>query len=106
MPVVVVIVVGVVVGVRRESIVVTTQTAPMRALAIVHQPDAGPGVFAGRIAARGIDLDSWLVPEQPEPPADPGGYDAAMVFGGAMNVSDEDAHPWLRREGLGRAGDR
>jgi GMP synthase (glutamine-hydrolysing) len=70
----------------------------VKLLSIAHQADAGPGVFAEEIAARGHDLDSWLVPDQPEPPADPGRYDAAMVFGGAMNVDEEDKHPWLAPE--------
>jgi GMP synthase (glutamine-hydrolysing) len=70
----------------------------VKLLSISHQADAGPGVFAEEIAARGHSLDSWLIPEQPEPPADPGGYDAAMVFGGSMNVDQEDEHTWLRPE--------
>src|SRR5690242_11920663 len=70
----------------------------MRALAIVHQRDAGPGVFAEAAAARGVELDSWLIAEQPEPPADPRSYDAVMTFGGAMNVDGEAEHAWLRPE--------
>jgi hypothetical protein len=31
----------------------------MRALAIVHQPDAGPGVFAEALEADGVSLDYW-----------------------------------------------
>ena len=37
-------------------------------------------------------------PEQPEPPADPFGYDAVLVLGGAMNVDQEDSHGWLAGE--------
>jgi GMP synthase (glutamine-hydrolysing) len=70
----------------------------MRVLAIVHQRDAGPGVFAEELEARGVELDQWLIAERPEPPADPAGYDAVMTFGGAMNTQEEDKHPWLRRE--------
>ncbi|HEX3240571.1 MAG TPA: type 1 glutamine amidotransferase [Solirubrobacterales bacterium] len=70
----------------------------MRALAIVHQRDAGPGVFAEAIAEAGWELDSWLPPEQPEPPADPLGYDAVLVLGGAMNVDQEASHAWLAAE--------
>ena len=29
------------------------------------------------------------------PPADPLGYDAVMVFGGAMHTDQDDLHPWL-----------
>ncbi len=68
----------------------------MRVLAIVHQRDAGPGVFARAAAARGDVLDEWHPPEQAEPPR--AGHDAVMVFGGAMNTHEEDRHPWLHRE--------
>jgi GMP synthase-like glutamine amidotransferase len=66
----------------------------LRVLAIVQQADAGPGVFAEAVEARGDDLDEWLIAEG-EPQADPLGYEAVMVFGGAMNVDQEGAHPWL-----------
>jgi GMP synthase (glutamine-hydrolysing) len=69
-----------------------------RALSIVHQSDAGPGVFAEAIRARGIDHDIWLPPEATDPPQDPHTYDAVMVFGGAMHADQEDRHPWLRPE--------
>lgn len=69
----------------------------MRALAIVHQPDAGPGVFAEALAAKGVELDRWLIAEGP-PPAEPSGYDAVLSFGGAMHADHEDDHPWLRDE--------
>ena len=69
----------------------------MRALAIVHQPDAGPGVFAEAMHARGVQLDQWLIAEAP-PPADPLTYDAVLTFGGAMHPDQEPAHPWLRDE--------
>lgn len=67
-------------------------------LAIVHQQDAGPGVFAEAIAAAGGEIDNWLLPARPEPPADPFGYDAVLVLGGAMNVDQEEANPWLAGE--------
>ncbi len=67
----------------------------MRVLAIIQESDAGPGVFAEAAAARGDELDEWLVSGGGDPPADPHGYDAAMVFGGSMNVDDEGEHMWL-----------
>ncbi len=67
-------------------------------LAIVHQRDAGPGVFAEAIAAAGWGLDTWLPPERPEPGADPFAYDAVLVLGGAMNVDQEESHAWMARE--------
>jgi GMP synthase (glutamine-hydrolysing) len=70
----------------------------MRILAIVHQNDAGPGVFAEAIEAAGGKIDVWMPPERAEPAADPLGYDGVLVLGGAMNVDQEDAHPWLRGE--------
>ncbi len=66
----------------------------MRALAIVHQPDAGPGVFAEALSAKGVELDRWLIADGP-PPAEPAGYDAVLTFGGAMHTDHEADHPWL-----------
>lgn len=60
----------------------------MRVLAIVHQRDAGPGVFADAITAAGGTLEEWTLAERPQPPADPFGYDAVLVLGGAMNVDE------------------
>ncbi|MFN8216623.1 MAG: type 1 glutamine amidotransferase [Solirubrobacterales bacterium] len=67
----------------------------MRVLAIVQEADAGPGVFAEAIAARGAALECWTQAEGGPPPADPLGYDAVLSLGGSMNVDQEDAHPWL-----------
>jgi GMP synthase (glutamine-hydrolysing) len=67
----------------------------MRCLAIVHQPDAGPGVFAEAMAARGLDLDLWMIAETGEPPSDPLTYDAVMTFGGAMHPVQDDLFPWI-----------
>ena len=70
----------------------------MRALAIVHQADAGPGVFAEALRSHGAVLDQWPIAERPEPPGDPASYDAVLTFGGAMNTHQEDQHRWLARE--------
>lgn len=70
----------------------------MRLLAIVHQPDAGPGVFAEAIESAGAELDTWLLPESPEPPADPLGYDGVLSFGGAVHPDQGDRHDWLGEE--------
>ncbi|HEY7257298.1 MAG TPA: type 1 glutamine amidotransferase [Solirubrobacterales bacterium] len=72
----------------------------MRVLAIVQEADAGPGVFAEAAAARGDQLDEWLIAAGGDPPADPHGYDAAMVLGGAMNVDEEAEHSWLADQKL------
>ena len=68
----------------------------MRVLTIVNQEDAGPGVFADAAAAAGHELVEWVPSAGPSPGVD--GHGAAMVFGGAMNVDEEDAHPWLGGE--------
>ena len=71
----------------------------MRALAIVHQTDAGPGVFAEAIRERGVELDEWMLSERgTAPPLEVADYDAVLTFGGAMNADQEDRHPWLRFE--------
>ena len=68
----------------------------VRILTIVHQPDAGPGVFAESAAAAGHELVEWSPPDAPAPELD--GFGAALVLGGAMNVDQEDAFPWLAPE--------
>jgi len=71
----------------------------MRALAIVHQTDAGPGVFAEEMRERGVELDQWLLSERGTgPPREIADYDAVLTFGGAMHADQEDRHPWLRFE--------
>lgn len=60
---------------------------------MVHHDDAGPGVFADAVRARGDSLQEWR-PDRGEPP--PSEFDAIMVFGGAMNVGDP--LPWLAAE--------
>jgi GMP synthase-like glutamine amidotransferase len=70
----------------------------MRVLAIVHQRDAGPGVFAEATADAGAQLDEWTLAERPEPPSDPFGYDAVLVLGGAMNVDEGGRHGWIAAE--------
>lgn len=70
----------------------------MRVLAIVHEPRAGPGVFAEAIAKRGEKLETWDLPSGMRAPADPRHYDAVLSFGGAMHPDQEDSHPWLATE--------
>ncbi len=70
----------------------------MRTLAISHQRDAGPGVFAEAIAAAGAELDVWHIAESDDPPADPFGYDAVLSFGGAMHADQEGDHGWIAPE--------
>jgi GMP synthase-like glutamine amidotransferase len=70
----------------------------MRVLAIVHDADAGPGVFAEAIAARGDRLDRWDLPSGAPAPDDPLTYDAVLTLGGAAHPDQEPAHPWLTAE--------
>ncbi len=69
----------------------------MRALAIVHQADAGPGVFADAIEERGWALSMWSPPTQP-PPGDALEHDAVLAFGAAVNPDQDAGHPWLAAE--------
>jgi GMP synthase-like glutamine amidotransferase len=70
----------------------------VKVIAIVHQRDAGLGVFAEAIAEAGGELDEWTLAERPQPPADPLGYDAVLVLGGAMNVDEGERLGWIAEE--------
>lgn len=70
----------------------------MRLLAVAHQDDAGPGVFADALEAEGHALDVWMSPQEQSPPGAPAGYDAVIVLGGAVNVEDAGELPYLREE--------
>ena len=54
-------------------------------------------MFAEALAAKGVELDRWLIADAPAP-ADPSGYDAVLTFGGAMHADHEADHPWLQEE--------
>lgn len=71
----------------------------MRALSIVHQPDAGPGVFAEEMRSRGVEAEEWAMSKRGEgPPREIADYDAILTFGGSMHADQESEHPWLRFE--------
>ena len=70
----------------------------MRVLTIVHEADAGPGVFGGVLSAAGADVDTWLAAEQPGPLQDAASYDAIVSFGGSFHPHQEELHPWLATE--------
>jgi GMP synthase-like glutamine amidotransferase len=69
----------------------------MRVLAIVNEPEAGPGVFGEAALEAGHEVVEWAAHTASRPPS-LAGFGAAMVLGGAMNVDEEDEHPWLRGE--------
>ena len=68
----------------------------MRVLSIVHQRDAGAGVFGDAVREAGAELVEW-VPSAGGPP-ELDGLGAGLVFGGAMHADQEEGNPWLRRE--------
>ncbi len=66
----------------------------MRVLSLVHQADAGSGVFADEASATGHELEEWVPARAPLPrPLEH--YDALVAFGGGMQADQEDEHPWL-----------
>jgi GMP synthase (glutamine-hydrolysing) len=67
----------------------------VRILSIVHQADAGAGVFAEAAAARDAELVEWT-PAADQPPE--GGFDRALVLGGSMHPDQDERHPWLHSE--------
>jgi GMP synthase (glutamine-hydrolysing) len=70
----------------------------VRALAIVHQRDAGPGAFTEAFSAEGVELDYWYRAESDHPPHELGDYGAVLTFGGAMHIDQEDEHAWIASE--------
>ena len=64
-------------------------------LALTHGPLVRPELFGDVVRDEGHELVEWELPAQGPPP---GGFDAVLVFGGSMNVGEEDEHPWLRDE--------
>jgi GMP synthase (glutamine-hydrolysing) len=70
----------------------------MRALAIVHERDAGPGVFADAMGSEGVELEHWYRAESDQPPGEMGDYGAVLTFGGAMHADQEDQHGWIASE--------
>ena len=70
----------------------------MRILSLIHQHDAPAGVFGDVVRELGHELDEASLALDRRPPRDPHEYDAVMVFGGGMNVDEEQKHPWLRDE--------
>src|ERR1700679_4148403 len=72
--------------------------ARMRVLTIVHQQDAGPGVFLDPLEASGAEVDTWRPPDSPEPPDAVEAYDAVLSFGGDAHPTQHEHYPWLVAE--------
>ncbi len=70
----------------------------MRILSLTHGPLVRAELFDDVVRAEGHDLEEWSVVDDAEPPRPVEEYDAVFVFGGHMNVDQEDEHPWLRAE--------
>ncbi len=60
----------------------------MRVLSVVHERDAGAGVFG--------EFPTWVPREQPAPSVQD--VDALMIFGGSMHVDQNGEHRWLDPE--------
>jgi GMP synthase (glutamine-hydrolysing) len=60
----------------------------VRAYSVVHERDAGAGVF-GRFPI-------WIPGEQPTPSLED--VDALLIFGGSMHVDQNDGHGWMAPE--------
>jgi GMP synthase (glutamine-hydrolysing) len=60
----------------------------VRVLSVVHELDAGAGVFGA--------FPTWVPSAQPPP--DVRDVDALMIFGGSMHVDQNGEHRWLDRE--------
>jgi GMP synthase (glutamine-hydrolysing) len=70
----------------------------VRLLAIVHEEDAGPGVFGELASVRGWELSHWQIAAGERCPEDPSRFDAVLSLGGAMHAHERAAHPWLAEE--------
>ncbi len=70
----------------------------MRVLSVIHGNDARAELFAPAIKEGGHCLDEWSFAWGTPPPRQLDGYDAVLVFGGAMHADQETWHPWLREE--------
>jgi GMP synthase-like glutamine amidotransferase len=68
----------------------------VRVLSIVHEREAGSGVFADTTARLGHELTEWIPAEGEAPALD--GFGAVLVFGGAMHVDQEIQNGWLANE--------
>jgi GMP synthase-like glutamine amidotransferase len=60
----------------------------VRVLSVVHELDAGAGVFGA--------FPTWVPGSQPPP--DVRDVDALMIFGGSMHVDQNDEHRWMDPE--------
>jgi GMP synthase-like glutamine amidotransferase len=68
-----------------------------RALAFQHMDDEPPGLFGDFLREQGAEVDVVMLHRgETIPSLAP--YDFLLVMGGAMDVWETDAHPWLEAE--------
>jgi GMP synthase-like glutamine amidotransferase len=72
------------------------ETGAVRVLSIVHEHEAGSGVFADAARERGDEVVEWIPAEGPAPALE--SFGAVLVFGGATHVDQEPDFDWLRAE--------
>jgi len=70
----------------------------MRLLSVVHGEEVRGEVFDDVAREDRHEVEEWWIVSSPDPPRPLDEYDAVIVYGGAMNVDQEDEHPWLRSE--------
>ena len=70
----------------------------MQILSLVHGPLVRSELFGDVVRAAGHELDERSVVDERLTPGMFDEYDAILVFGGHMNVDEEDEHPWLHDE--------
>jgi GMP synthase (glutamine-hydrolysing) len=72
----------------------------MRVLSIVHEDSStgGGGLFERVARERGDRLDRWFTANGDAAPGNAAGWDAIMVFGGAMHPDSDAEHEWLAGE--------
>ncbi|HWB23628.1 MAG TPA: hypothetical protein VG652_12170, partial [Gaiellaceae bacterium] len=64
----------------------------MRVLSVTHGPLVRSELFGDVIVDAGHELVEWDIRKEARPA---GEFDAVLVFGGDMNVGEEERHPWL-----------
>jgi GMP synthase-like glutamine amidotransferase len=70
----------------------------MRVLSLLHPGGGHSGVLRERAAAGGHELVEWVPGSGQDAPGPLHTFDAVAVFGGGMNVADEERLPWLTGE--------
>jgi len=70
----------------------------MRILAVLHPGGGHSGLLGEQAAAAGHELVEWTPGAGMDAPGPLADFDALAVFGGGMNVVDEDRLPWLAGE--------